>query len=858
MTSKSNLKAQCAGNDNAITICDISNNNSKTVNLFNLLGSSAITGGIWIDNLKTGGLNTSTGVLNVQSIRNSGVFTYTYMVNNGGCVDSSIVTVTVGGYTGVTSSNVTVCGDDNNFNLFQAFDGNFLRPQFGGVWSDNDGTGALSGNYFDATKVPYEQIYSFTYTIPAIGTCSQQSATVFVRTKKPAIPGSPLDLLLCNTDDLSLYKNLDLDTRLFGQDAGGIWTESGTGQLSGILDTTIDVQDIYNRFGAGTYTFTYTVIPESPVCIRKTAVFTIIIEDLLDFTGSTLVVNSDICEDDLPIATYQAVLRRGVMSIPNGSYLVSYNVTSGTSINSYTTLALFSSGVLNFIVNKTSIANATDYTVSVSNIVKENSLRLCINIIGSITDVLHVNPIPKINIGTLKVIAACKGFDIPVEISGNTNLSDGNYTIVYGLSGTNTIANQTATINVVSGVGSFLIPSNILPNIGNTTLSITRITNVLTGCTNAVTLTKGFDIKPLPDVAALKVNIPSICKRASVTVNLTGLGTLTNINVVYNISGANVLTNISVDLVVTSGNTSFTIPASSFNTVGTNVFTITSLVDNTNGCQAVVLNATANFSVFDLPVTPASNSFSVCKVDNPTIGDLIPSGNQFQWFDSPTSTTPLAPTILLISGTYYVKEVNSITGCQSSLTMINVVVNEVAKPTLNPNGEKFCGIDNPTLQELTNNVTYSDQLIWYDASISGNEIASTELIKEGVKYYGFNYSSSKSCFSEVLEVTASLANCDIVGDIFIPDGFSPNNDGINDTFRIKNIPFIYPDFSLEIFNRYGNLMFKGDENKPEWDGANSDYKVGIEGAAPNGVYFYVIKFNKGSLAPKQGKLYLNR
>ncbi|WP_418262099.1 gliding motility-associated C-terminal domain-containing protein [Flavobacterium faecale] len=852
------LNAQCAGNDNSITVCDVSNETSKSVNLFSLLGSSAITGGVWIDNLKTGGLNTSSGVLNVQAIRNSGVFTYTYMVNKGGCVDSSIVTVTVGGYTGVTSSNVTVCGDDDSFNLFQAFDGNFLRPQFGGVWTDNSGTGALSGSYFDATRVPYEQIYSFTYTIPAIGTCAQQSATVFVKTKKPAIPGSSLALLLCNTDDLSLYKSLDLDTRLSGQDAGGLWSESGTGQLSGILDTTIDVQDIYNRFGAGTYNFTYTVIPESPVCEPKTTVFTIIIEDRLDFTGSKLEVNSDICENDLPIASYQAVLNRGIMSIPNGSYVVSYKVDTGTSTNSYTTLGLFSGGILTFNIDKTSITKAADYTVSISNIYKENSLRLCTNIIGSIIDVLHVNPIPKINNATVAVSSACKGFDIPVVISGNTNLSDGDYTIIYGLSGTNTIANQTATINVIGGVGSFLIPSNILPSIGNTTLSITRITNVVTGCTNTVSLNKVFDIKPLPDVSTLKISIPSICKEAMVNVSLSGLGTLTNINVVYKISGANVITNESIDLAVSSGNTSFTIPASSLNTIGDNVFTINSLVDNTNGCQAIVVNAMANFSVFNLPVTPTSNSFSVCKIDNPAIGDLSPNGNQFQWFDSATSTTPLVSTTPLISGTYYVKEVNLTTGCQSSLATINVVVHEVAKPILNPNGEKFCGIDKPTIQELTNNVTYLDQLVWYDAPINGNQVVATELLKEGTTYYGYNYSSSKSCFSEVLEVTVSLANCEIVGDIFIPDGFSPNGDGINDTFRIKNISFIYPDFSLEIFNRYGNLMFKGDRNKPEWDGNNSDYKVGIEGTAPNGVYFYVVKFNKGTIAPKQGKLYLNR
>ena len=48
------------------------------------------------------------------------------------------------------------------------------------------------------------------------------------------------------------------------------------------------------------------------------------------------------------------------------------------------------------------------------------------------------------------------------------------------------------------------------------------------------------------------------------------------------------------------------------------------------------------------------------------------------------------------------------------------------------------------------------------------------------------------------------------------------------------------------------------ENKTEWNGRNSDYKIGIDGVAPNGVYFYILHFNKGNKKPIQGTLYLNR
>ena len=135
-------------------------------------------------------------------------------------------------------------------------------------------------------------------------------------------------------------------------------------------------------------------------------------------------------------------------------------------------------------------------------------------------------------------------------------------------------------------------------------------------------------------------------------------------------------------------------------------------------------------------------------------------------------------------------------------------------------------------------------------------------MQEGFIYYGFDFSQTLDCASEeALQVTVSLTVCDDdpeAYDFFIPDGFSPNNDNVNDTWKIPDIQFLYPDYTYEIYNRYGNILFKGNSNKPEWDGKNSESSNVIDGIAPNGVYFYVVNFNKGNKPPKQGRLYLNR
>jgi gliding motility-associated-like protein len=71
---------------------------------------------------------------------------------------------------------------------------------------------------------------------------------------------------------------------------------------------------------------------------------------------------------------------------------------------------------------------------------------------------------------------------------------------------------------------------------------------------------------------------------------------------------------------------------------------------------------------------------------------------------------------------------------------------------------------------------------------------------------------------------------------FVPANvFTPNGDGKNDTFRIPNLP---PDnckdqfIRIEVYNRWGKLVFSSPDRNFQWDGAGY----------PDGVYFYVIVF----------------
>lgn len=72
----------------------------------------------------------------------------------------------------------------------------------------------------------------------------------------------------------------------------------------------------------------------------------------------------------------------------------------------------------------------------------------------------------------------------------------------------------------------------------------------------------------------------------------------------------------------------------------------------------------------------------------------------------------------------------------------------------------------------------------------------------------------------------------------IYSGFSPNGDGVNDTWIIDGIEF-YPDNSVAIYNRWGDVVWQKnayDNTTVVWDGIWSFTGEKL----PNGTYFYII------------------
>ncbi|WP_407265436.1 Ig-like domain-containing protein [Tenacibaculum maritimum] len=95
-------------------------------------------------------------------------------------------------------------------------------------------------------------------------------------------------------------------------------------------------------------------------------------------------------------------------------------------------------------------------------------------------------------------------------------------------------------------------------------------------------------------------------------------------------------------------------------------------------------------------------------------------------------------------------------------------------------------------------------------------------------------------------------------DITIYNELTPNGDGDNDTFYIDAINK-YPNNSLEIYNRWGNLVYskKGYDNTFEGI-SNGRVNISEGSKLPAGTYFYVLDLGKVGKEPLKGWLYINR
>jgi len=195
------------------------------------------------------------------------------------------------------------------------------------------------------------------------------------------------------------------------------------------------------------------------------------------------------------------------------------------------------------------------------------------------------------------------------------------------------------------------------------------------------------------------------------------------------------------------------------------------------------------------------------------------------------------------SGTYTVSlMVSTIHGCTGSAlktNYIDVYPRPTADFTFHP---PFADIENPMIY-FSNQSSGDSIWLWnFGDPASGNQNISyiespTHLYTIPDSYVVWlTVSSNKGCLDSTFKTIIYRPEYTF----YMPNAFTPNADGLNDTFGPEGVGLDLDDYQMHIYNRWGELVFKSHDVNTGWDGK-------IEGTNKYemmGVYVWVVYFTK--------------
>jgi gliding motility-associated-like protein len=838
-----------------IEICEEDTVANSPFDLFTLLDGTQDTNGTWYEGTDTSGVSV-TNPIDISGFAD-GTYNYTYSVPPiGTCTDVDVtvqIIINPQPETGIPTTAI-FCENDLATNSPLDLFGQITGNEPGGTWTDDSSTGALTGSSVNITGLAVGS-YNFTYSITSANGCSNSSTVVVTVEPAPesGTPNSPAEFCVSEITTGQTFNLFDL---LEGEDQTGTWIDDdATGSLT---DNLLSL----DALATGAYNFTYDVDAVG-TCDDVLVTVTVIINDAATPTG---VASQEFC-DTATVANLSAT----------GTTIQWYaEATGGTPLAGTDTL----------IDGETYYATQIDATNGC-----ESSVRF------EVTATIYQSPNPG-NPNATPIVACDDNSNIDLflgldgtqdaggvwqdtdgtgALTGNifdaTGFAPGTYQFTYLVSANAPCIDDSTTITVT--IESPLNPGTdaVLDVCSDdiTTDLFSLIGSADTGGTWSPALASGTGVfDPLVDPSGTYTyTLSNACAvyTTDVVVTVTqapDAGTDNNISICV-IDGP-------IDLFTQLGGTPDTngvwSPALAS---GTGVFdptvdsqgAYTYFVASVLPCRAdasAIITVTVNESTPPVVVDPNP---TFCLVNNPTVADLdaaLSATGTINWYLDATLTTALNATDTLVDGQDYFATQTGTSGCESSQSVqVTATINDTVAPTFIDPNQELCINDGPTIMDLTENIneydSNIDNVVWYDSPTGGSVISSSTTLSAGTTYYAVLIDASTGCESSVrLEVNPDLTAC---GKLVLPDGFSPNDDGVNDTFSYNNLEILYPNFEIEIFNRYGNVVYKGTASTPRFDGTSNQSSLG-KGKLPVGVYFYIFKYNDGDNKPEQGRLYLSR
>lgn len=217
------------------------------------------------------------------------------------------------------------------------------------------------------------------------------------------------------------------------------------------------------------------------------------------------------------------------------------------------------------------------------------------------------------------------------------------------------------------------------------------------------------------------------------------------------------------------------------------------LVTSIDGCTAK-----DSITVLHHPIQQPElgNDFSLCDGESKILDAQI--FTSYQWQDNSLSRY----FTVTDTGLYTVAVIDS-NSCKAADSVRLLAVNPLPSDFL-PQNDSICQYENFIIAPNTDFVSY----LWQDNSTRSD----FEANKAGE--YILTVRDGKGCYGKD-SITLFAKNC--FEGLYIPSAFSPNGDTKNDVFRVK-LYGVLVYFRLEIFNRYGELMYISTDPYRGWDG----------------------------------------
>lgn len=166
-------------------------------------------------------------------------------------------------------------------------------------------------------------------------------------------------------------------------------------------------------------------------------------------------------------------------------------------------------------------------------------------------------------------------------------------------------------------------------------------------------------------------------------------------------------------------------------------------------------------------------------------------------------------------------------------TSHSILVSNAALYTVTVTNSDGCSITK-NFTVLASELAILDEVIVNDFSDENNSIQ-ININGSGVYEYsldGFNY-QSENIFLNVIpnQYTIYIRDKNGCGTLITsavvlnyPKYFTPNNDGYNDIWEIKNLSY-FPNSQVTVFDRYGKLIYSFNENQKGWDGTLNEKQL---------------------------------